>query len=207
MARGSAWRSFRPGLTARGGSAADTTLDAPRLEVVRHGGTVRVLGLDPGSRATGFGVIEAFPGGARYLASGSIRAGGADLASRLREIYAGVAAIVAEHRPGEVAIERVFVHRNPDSALKLGQARGAALCATFGAGGALYDYSPREVKLAVVGNGNAAKPQVQRMVKVLLGIEGRLGVDAADALAIALCHAHGRATQLAAAVRGAGRAR
>ena len=168
---------------------------------------MRVLGLDPGSRTTGFGVIEAFPGGARYVASGSIRAAGDDLASRLREIYAGVAAIVAEHRPAEVAIERVFVHRNPDSALKLGQARGAALCATFAAAGALFDYSPREVKLAVVGNGNAAKQQVQRMVKVLLGIEGRLGVDAADALAIALCHAHGHATWLAAAIGGAGRAR
>jgi crossover junction endodeoxyribonuclease RuvC len=195
-------------MTPAGGPAADQVGSGPqRRAAAGQCGTVRVLGLDPGSRSTGFGVIEAFPGGARYLASGSIRAAGEDLASRLREIYAGVAAIMAEHRPGEVAIERVFVHRNPDSALKLGQARGAALCATFGAAGALFDYSPREVKLAVVGHGNAAKQQVQRMVKVLLGIEGRLGVDAADALAIALCHAHGRATYLAAAAGGAGRAR
>jgi hypothetical protein len=118
MARGSAWRSFRPGVTTGGESAAAVAVSRlQRLAATGQGGTVRVLGLDPGSRTTGFGVIEAFPGGARYLASGSIRAAGEDLASRLREIYAGVAAIVAEHRPGEVAIERVFVHRNPDSAL------------------------------------------------------------------------------------------
>jgi crossover junction endodeoxyribonuclease RuvC len=164
---------------------------------------VRVLGLDPGSQKTGYGVVESGPAGTRYVASGTIVArkgeGDGEFAARLRNIYTGVAALIAEHRPDEIAIERVFVHRNPDSALKLGQARGAALCATFGSGAALHEYSPREVKLAVVGIGAAEKEQVQRMVKALLGLEGRLGADAADALAIALCHAHGRGVVLAVA--------
>jgi crossover junction endodeoxyribonuclease RuvC len=170
---------------------------------------VRVLGLDPGSQNTGFGVVDSGPAGTRYVASGTIvatrRRGGTgaagtradEFATRLQTIYAAVAALVAEHRPDEIAVERVFVHRNPDSALKLGQARGAALCATFGGGATLHEYSAREVKLAVVGTGSAEKEQVQKMVKVLLGLDGRLGADAADALAIALCHAHGRGTALA----------
>lgn len=160
-----------------------------------------MLGLDPGSQTTGFGVVESGPEGTRYLASGAIRAGSgtsaAAFAQRLQAIYAGVAAVVAEHRPTEIAVERVFVHRNPDSALKLGQARGAALCATFASGALLHEYSAREVKLAIVGFGAAEKAQVQRMVKTLLGLEGRLGADAADALAIALCHAHGRGARFA----------
>lgn len=168
---------------------------------------VRVLGLDPGSRNTGFGVVDSGPRGTQYVASGTIRAGGGsgagEFAARLQSIYAGISALVAEHRPDEIAIERVFVHRNPDSALKLGQARGAALCATFASEATVHEYSPREVKLAVVGTGTAAKEQVQRMVKALLGLEGRLGADAADALAIALCHAHGRATRLALAATAA----
>jgi crossover junction endodeoxyribonuclease RuvC len=168
-----------------------------------------VLGLDPGSQNTGFGIVDAGPDGTRYVASGTIaarravapgtgaeRSATVDFAARLQTIYAAVAALVAEHRPDEIAIERVFVHRNPDSALKLGQARGAALCATFAAGAGLFEYSPREVKLAVVGTGRAEKEQVQRMVKALLGLEGRLGADAADALAIALCHANGRALRI-----------
>jgi crossover junction endodeoxyribonuclease RuvC len=166
---------------------------------------VRVLGLDPGSRITGFGVIELEGGTARYVASGAIRAQAAQFPVRLHEIYSGVAAVVAEHQPQEIAIERVFVHLNPDSALKLGQARGAALCATFDSARApASEYTQREVKLAVTGSGAAEKTQVARMVKILLGVEGRLQADAADALAIALCHAHGRMARL---VLAAGRAR
>jgi crossover junction endodeoxyribonuclease RuvC len=190
------------------GRAARNPRGAPEPAVAARA-QVRVLGLDPGSQNTGFGIVDSGPAGTRYVASGTIvatrRRGAAepagtradDFATRLQTIYAGVAALVAEHRPDEIAVERVFVHRNPDSALKLGQARGAALCATFASGATLHEYSPREVKLAVVGTGTAEKEQVQKMVKALLGLDGRLGADAADALAIALCHAHGRSTALA----------
>lgn len=153
---------------------------------------VRVLGLDPGSRVTGFGVIDCDSGSTTYVASGAIRTAAGEFAGRLQEIYAGVAALVALHRPDEIAIERVFVHANPDSALKLGQARGAALAATFDAARPTGEYSPREVKLAVTGSGAADKVQVSKMVKMLLNLEGRLQADAGDALAIALCHAQGR---------------
>jgi crossover junction endodeoxyribonuclease RuvC len=164
------------------------------------GNLVRVLGLDPGSRVTGYGLIEVSPRGSRYLASGSIRAGTGELAGRLRHVFEQVSALVAEHAPDEVVIERVFMHANPDSALKLGQARGAALCAAVGGGAVFFEYTPREVKLTVTGTGAADKDQVQHMVKALLGLTGRLGADAADALAIALCHAQHRG--LALLVRG-----
>ena len=187
MPRATGWRAYKPG--------------APRARLAvrfEHAPVrVRVLGLDPGSRTTGFGVVDAGDTAPRYVASGAIRAGSGDFASRLQQIYAGVTALIAEYQPTEIAIERVFVNRNPDSALKLGQARGAALSATFGSTATIYEYSPREVKLGVVGTGAAEKAQVQKMVTVLLAIEGRLSADAADALAIALCHAHGRSTRLA----------
>lgn len=162
------------------------------LRTLPAAGPVKVLGLDPGSVVTGFGVVEVSGRGARYLASGGIRAGTGDLAGRLRVIFTHVAALVAEHAPDEIAIERVFMHTNPDSALKLGQARGAALCAAVGGGASVHEYTPRAVKLSVTGSGAAEKGQVQHMVKALLAIEGRLGVDAADALAIALCHVNHR---------------
>lgn len=184
MRRFSSWQSYKPGATR----AAPVERAAP---------CVRVLGLDPGSRITGYGVVETTAAGPRYVASGAIRAGSGDFTRRLQDIYRGVAAIVAEHHPDEIAIERVFVHRNPDSALKLGQARGAALSATFGCTAALFEYSPREVKLGIVGTGAADKVQVQRMVIAILSLEGRLGADAADALAIAVCHAHGRSLRCA----------
>jgi crossover junction endodeoxyribonuclease RuvC len=192
MRRSTAWRAYRP----------DAPVPTVREPATPASETMRVLGLDPGSRTTGFGVIDTGAMSPRYVASGAIRAGAGDFATRLHEIYAGVAALVAEYRPGEIAIERVFVHRNPDSALKLGQARGAALCATFASGAGLYEYSPREIKLGVVGSGAAEKRQIQRMVTMLLSLEGRLGADAADALAVALCHAHGRATRRALAAAG-----
>jgi crossover junction endodeoxyribonuclease RuvC len=152
---------------------------------------VRILGLDPGSQCTGYAVVET---GARvtYLVSGAIRTRGASLTERLQEIFAGVDRLTSEFRPDEVAIESIFMHRNADSALKLGQARGAALSATFAVRPRVFEYAPREVKLAVVGTGGAQKEQVQLMVRRLLNLSGPLGADAADALAIALCHAHSR---------------
>ncbi|HEY0685048.1 MAG TPA: crossover junction endodeoxyribonuclease RuvC [Steroidobacter sp.] len=152
---------------------------------------MRILGLDPGSLCTGYAVIETGPK-MTYLVSGSIRAKGAALSDRLQEIFAGVDKLANEFRPDEVAIERVFMHRNADSALKLGQARGAALSATFAVRPRVFEYAPREVKLAVVGTGGAQKEQVQLMVRRLLNLTGPMGADAADALAIALCHAHSR---------------
>lgn len=158
----------------------------------RAGETVRILGIDPGSQATGFGVIDWCDGDARYVVSGAIRTTGEDFPPRLRQIFDGVLELVREYRPGEVAIERVFMHRNADSALKLGQARGAAICAVFSGASALYEYAPREVKLAIVGQGGAQKDQIQLMVRNLLRLQGELGPDAADAIGLALCHAYSR---------------
>lgn len=153
---------------------------------------VRILGLDPGSICTGYAVVQTQGVHCTYVVSGSIRSKGDSFTDRLRDIFSGVAQLAEEFRPDEVAIERVFMHRNADSALKLGQARGAALSATFQVRPRVYEYAPREVKLAVVGSGGAQKEQVQLMVKQLLKISGPVGADAADALAIALCHAHSR---------------
>lgn len=156
----------------------------------------RILGLDPGSLITGYALIECAGADVKYLTCGSIRTGGGETPGRLEEIFNGVAAVTREWRPDEVAIERVFMHRNADSALKLGQARGAALCGVLASQPAVFEYSPREVKQAVVGTGAAQKEQVQLMVKHLLKLTGALrvslGADAADALAIALCHAFSR---------------
>jgi crossover junction endodeoxyribonuclease RuvC len=151
---------------------------------------VRILGLDPGSVVTGFGVVDVTAAGTRYVASGSIRAGRGSLAGRLQLIFTQVRGLVNDYAPAEIAVERVFMHVNPDSALKLGQARGAALCAATLQGADVHEYTPREVKQAVTGTGAAEKQQVQHMVKALLQVEGALGADAADALAIALCHSH-----------------
>ncbi len=166
---------------------------------------VRILGLDPGSLCTGYAVVETGPR-VTYIVSGSIRARGASLTERLQEIFAGVDRLTSEFRPDEVAIERIFMHRNADSALKLGQARGAALSATFAMRPRVFEYAAREVKQAVVGTGAAQKEQVQVMVRHLLNLSGPIGADAADALAIALCHAHSRTfNSLAAAVSGGAR--
>ena len=153
---------------------------------------VRILGLDPGSQRTGYAIVETQAGRIAYIVSGAVRTRGDSLTERLQEIFVGVESLTSEFRPDEVAIERVFMHRNADSALKLGQARGAALSATFSVRPRVFEYAPREVKLAVVGTGAAQKEQVQLMVKRLLNIAGPLTEDAADALAIALCHAHSR---------------
>lgn len=153
---------------------------------------VRILGIDPGSRVTGYGVVELTGALTRPVAWGGIATSG-EHCDRLRQIFNEVGRLVDEHRPDEIAIERVFVHKNADSALKLGQARAAALCATFGHEIPIHEYAPRVVKKALVGNGSADKTQVEYMVKVILGLRDRMKADAADALAIAICHAHARA--------------
>ena len=153
---------------------------------------VRILGLDPGSRITGYGVVDAGGQGVRYVASGCIRVGNGAMAGRLLEIHRHVTELVDTFAPGEIAIERVFMHRNPDSALKLGQARGAAVLGACHAGAPVFEYAPRAVKQTVTGTGGAEKAQVMHMIKALLALQGRLSADAADALAIAVCHAQHR---------------
>jgi crossover junction endodeoxyribonuclease RuvC len=171
-----------------------------------NGTPLRILGLDPGSQATGYGVIDWNAGQACFVACGTIRTRGEDFLPRLRQIFDGVQALMREYTPNEIAVERVFMHRNADSALKLGQARGAALCAALASSQSVYEYAPREVKLAVVGQGGAEKQQVQMMVRTLLRLEGKLKPDSADAIGLALCHAYSRATRstvTAASRRGA----
>ncbi|MGE5640616.1 MAG: crossover junction endodeoxyribonuclease RuvC [Clostridia bacterium] len=152
---------------------------------------MRILGIDPGLRITGFGVIESQGGNLRYVTSGCVKSGAGDTAARLKAILEGLNEIIAEHAPREVAIERVFVNVNPQSTLALGQARGTAICAAVLAGLPVAEYTALQVKQSVVGHGKAGKPQVQHMVKRLLGLEGDPAADAADALACAICHAHG----------------
>ena len=148
---------------------------------------IRILGIDPGSQVTGYGVVELVGTAMQPVAWGGIRTHGGH-PDRLRQIFSEVGAIVAEHQPDEIAIERVFVHRNADSALKLGQARAAALCATFSCDIPVHEYAPREIKKAIAGNGAAEKSQVEYMVRLLLGLRDGIEADAADALAIAICH-------------------
>jgi crossover junction endodeoxyribonuclease RuvC len=155
---------------------------------------IRILGIDPGSQVTGYGIVEFVGALTRPVAWGGIRTDG-DHSERLRQIFKGVMGLIAEHKPDEIAIERVFMHRNADSALKLGQARAAAICASFDREIPIFEYAPREIKKAVVGNGAAEKAQVEYMVKVLLGLRGIMQADAADALAIAICHSQVRLTQ------------
>ena len=150
---------------------------------------VRVLGIDPGSQRTGFGVLDAVGPRLTYVASGVIRTQKGEFADRLCEIFRCMQSIVAQYRPHEIAIERVFVNRNPDSALKLGQARGAAICGTADANAEVFEYATRQIKQAVVGSGSAEKAQVQLMMKSILKLDGPLSPDAADALAAAVCHA------------------
>ena len=151
-----------------------------------------ILGIDPGSRITGYGVIDSDGYHADYVTSGCIKTGEQDLPQRLSTIYAGVQELLLEFSPDEVAIESVFVHRNADSALKLGQARGAAICAVVNQSLNICEYTPTEIKQSVVGKGNAHKQQVQHMVQVLLKLSASPQSDAADALAVAVCHANTR---------------
>ncbi len=148
-----------------------------------------IIGIDPGSRITGYGVIRLEGNQHIHLESGCIRVTEKNPGSRLQEIYTGLKTIIQQHKPIEAAIEQIFMHQNPGSALKLGQARGAAIVALELP---ISEYSARQVKQSVVGYGAAKKEQVQHMVRQLLNIKEKLQADAADALAIALCHAHTR---------------
>lgn len=150
----------------------------------------RVLGIDPGSRLTGYGVLDAPGRGYTWIDSGVIRTGAAAFPERLRVIFTDLAALIDHYRPEVMAVEQVFVQKNAGSALKLGHARGAALCAGVTRGLAVAEYSPRAVKQALVGTGAADKGQVAHMVRHLLGLHSALAEDAADALAVALCHVH-----------------
>ena len=153
--------------------------------------TRRILGIDPGLRTTGFGIIAVAGGALDHVACGCIRSRGGDLAGRLGVIVRDLAEVIALHRPTEVAIEKVFVNVNPQSTLLLGHARGAAISAAVLAGLPVTEYTALQVKQAVVGHGKAAKQQVQEMVRRLLTLPGAPSPDAADALACAIAHAHG----------------
>ena len=148
-----------------------------------------VLGIDPGSRVTGYGLVKADGSRLVYVDSGCIRtAARASLADRLAAIFQGVAQIIAERQPSHVAVERIFMSQGAEAALKLGHARGAAMVAAVSQGVSVHEYEARKVKQAVVGTGAAAKAQVQQMVMRLLCLESAPPEDAADALAVAICH-------------------
>ncbi|OCG37844.1 crossover junction endodeoxyribonuclease RuvC [Gilliamella sp. Gris1-4] len=149
-----------------------------------------ILGIDPGSRLTGYGVIHQTGRQLTYLGSGCIRTAVDDLPTRLKRVYAGVSEIILQFRPDMFAIEQVFMAHNADSALKLGQARGAAIVAAVNNNLPVFEYAARLVKQSVVGTGAADKKQVQHMVKLLLKLPASPQADAADALAIAITHAH-----------------
>ena len=156
------------------------------------GSSVRILGIDPGLGCTGYGVLEKNRTVLAYVASGRIRSDETlPLAERLAQILAGLSEVIESYAPVEVAVEKVFVNVNPQSTLLLGQARGAAICAAVLARLPVAEYTALQVKQAVVGMGHARKEQVQEMVKRLLRLPGHPSADAADALACAICHAHG----------------
>lgn len=154
---------------------------------------MKILGIDPGLRVTGFGVIDKQGATLTYIASGTIKTPDADLPLRLKTILAGVSEVIRTYAPDCSAIEKVFVNVNPQSTLLLGQARGAAICALVSADLAVAEYTALQVKQAVVGQGKAQKAQVQDMVQRLLHLSGLPGTDAADALGVAICHAHSSA--------------
>jgi crossover junction endodeoxyribonuclease RuvC len=198
--RTKSWRAFDPvafaaGIAAPVGVAtravASTAATRAAALTIKPLVKMRILGVDPGSRRTGFGVIECRGSDYVHVAHGCLNVGGALMAERLRLIFDGLQALIGEHQPGEVAVERVFVNRNVQSALKLGQARGAALCAVP-KGLPVFEYAPRAIKMALVGSGAAEKSQVAHMITTLLQLKERIGPDASDALAVAVCHAHSR---------------
>ncbi|TNF87238.1 MAG: crossover junction endodeoxyribonuclease RuvC [Gammaproteobacteria bacterium] len=154
-----------------------------------------ILGIDPGSRITGFGLIDNQAHRIEYVHSGSIRVVADSLTERLGQIFSEIEDVIRQYQPQQMSIENVFMARNADSALKLGQARGAAICAGHNAGLEIAEYAAREIKQAIVGTGAASKEQVQHMVKRLLGIRHDLQADEADGLAIAICHAQFYATR------------
>ena len=151
---------------------------------------MRIIGIDPGSRITGIGIIDTDGRHSKHVFSTCIRLGNASFPERLGKIYQEVELIIKEYQPQQMSIEEVFLSKNPSSALKLGQARGAAICATVMQNVPVFEYSAREIKQAVVGKGSADKSQVQHMVKLLLNLQGKIQEDTADGLAIALTQAH-----------------
>ncbi len=153
-----------------------------------------IIGIDPGSNITGYGVIQIEGNRQHYVASGCIRVKSKEIGSRLGEVHQGIREVVMTHRPDEAAIEQVFMHQNAAGAIKLGQARGVAIVAASMDGIPVAEYSARQIKQAVVGYGAAVKEQVQHMVKTLLNLSGKPQEDAADALAVALCHAYTSST-------------
>lgn len=160
----------------------------------RRAGVTRIIGIDPGSRVTGYGIVDFRGERGAHVASGCVEAAGDALAERLMSIFQGVAELLAAHDPQEMAVEQVFVRRNAASALKLGQARGVAVLAGVSRELPVYEYSATQIKQAVTGRGHGAKVQVQHMVRVLLSLSDPPRADAADALAVALCHGHTRRT-------------
>ena len=152
-------------------------------------GETTILGIDPGSRTTGYGVVRMTGGRAEFVASGCIDVAKFDMPSRLSRIFEGIGEVIAEFAPQQAAVEKIFMNRNPDSALKLGQARGSAIVACATQGLEVFEYSATEIKQAIVGRGHADKVQIQHMVTQLLAVEEARS-DAADALAAALCHGH-----------------
>ena len=169
---------------------------------------IRILGIDPGSQNTGYGLIEMDGNHARHVSHGVLNLQDQDLSLKLQTIFRELDRIINEFHPHEAAVEKVFMHRNADSALKLGQARGAAITACAERDLQVFEYTANQVKQATVGKGHAAKQQVQHMVKVLLCLPQAPPPDAADALAVALCHGHSREGLLRmAGVRGMRRSR
>jgi crossover junction endodeoxyribonuclease RuvC len=152
--------------------------------------TTRILGIDPGSRITGFGIIEIQSRKAVYVTSGCIRLKTEAMPVRLNEIFESVTKIIQQYQPTILSIEQVFVYRNASSALKLAQARAVAIVAAMQQNLSIHEYAPTKIKQTIVGVGHAEKAQVQQMVKLLLNLPGTPQADAADALAIALCHSH-----------------
>ena len=150
----------------------------------------RVIGIDPGSRKTGYGIIEITSSGIDYVASGNISVVDQVFPRRLGVIYSEILELIAAYGVHEMSIEEVFVAKNPSSALKLGQARGVAIAAGVAKDLEIFEYAARQVKKTIVGKGNASKSQIQHMVRVLLNLPGAPQADAADGLALALCHAH-----------------
>jgi len=161
---------------------------------IAPGAPRRILGIDPGSRFTGVGLIEIQGDRVRALHHTVIKTGGGEFTERLGVIFNGVKELAQAHRPDVAAVETVFVSKNPSSAIKLGQARGAAVCALIDAGIPVAEYAPRAIKQAIVGRGAADKVQVQHMVTLLLSLGQTPAEDAADALAVALCHHHTEGT-------------
>lgn len=155
---------------------------------------IRILGIDPGSRLTGYGIVDLEGHSVIYVASGCIRTPNGSHIDRLHSIGCGIRELLDRYQPVEAAVEQVFVSKNASSALKLGQARAAAICRILDdlESQHIYEYTPRAIKNATVGYGGATKEQIQHMIKQLLKLSGNLSADAADALAVAVCHANSR---------------